>query len=195
MLLGLVRKLFSPEEEPKASGEPKQSDKKPEEITESAVALAKALEEQKKNSVSKEQYEKLAEENRQLVSQIINGEGNSGNGSSNPPKKADIPSLREKLYGPRSSELSNLEYWKTTLELRKAVMDEGQLDPFLPHGAKITPDSHDVERAQEVARIVQECIDESDGDSGVFTALLQGRTNNDSQTLTAHLKKLGVLNK
>lgn len=172
--------------------EEKKKDKKPEE---SNLELAKALKELRENSVSKEDYEKLKEENKKLVSEVINGEGGAGNGQATPPQDldADIKAYREKLYGPKASELSNLEFCETTLKLREAVIKRDGIDPFLPHGANIKPTDLDTQRAQAVADVMAECIEEADGDSGVFTALLQAKTNNDSQALTAHLKKVGAI--
>ena len=182
---------MSPEEDQANKGP---SEKKPEEN--SNVELAKALKEARENSVSKEDYEKLQEENRALVSQIINGEGGAGNGQAKTPKtEADIKALREKLYGPKCSELTNLEFCDLTLQLRDAVIEVEGIDPFLPHGANIKPNDLDVERANAVAEVMRDCIKEANGDSGVFTALLQARTNNDSQALTAHLKKIGAFKK
>ena len=194
----LVRKFYYPDPEGAQGGEPeekenKKSGKKPEETDN--VALAKALKEARENSVSKEEYEKLQEENKRLVSEIINGEGGAGNGQTIAPEQADIKALREQLYGPKSSELSNLEFWKKTLELRSAVIAQEGYDPFLPYGEKIKPTAQDMEKANNVATVVQECIDESNGDSEIFTALLQSKTNNDSPSFLAHLKSIGALKK
>ena len=194
----LVRKFYCPDPDGTQGGEPKEketkkSEKKPEETDN--VALAKALKEARENSVSKEEYEKLQEENKRLVSEIINGEGGAGNGQTMTPEQADIKALREQLYGPKSSELSNLEFWKKTLELRSAVIAQEGYDPFLPYGEKIKPTAQDMEKANDVATVVQECIDEANGDSEIFTALLQSKTNNDSPSFLAHLKSIGALKK
>ena len=190
----LVRKIYSPD--PKEEGnngtEEKPSEEKP--AQQSNVELARALEETRANSVSKEKYQKLEEENRRLVSEIING-GGAGSGQQNPPEKADIPALREKLYGPKSAELSNLEFWQNTLELRDAVIAQEGYDPFLPYGEKIKPTAQDVEKAANVAKVVKECIEEANGDSEIFTALLQSKTNNDSPSFLAHLKSIGAIKK
>ena len=193
----LVRKFMFPDAEGAQGGEPapegkKKSEVKPEETDK--VALAKALKEARENTVSKEEYDKVVAENKALVSEVINGGGNAGNGQQDtPPQEADIEALREKLYGPKSSDLNNLEFWKTTLELRDAVIAKDGIDPFLPHGANIKPTEFDAERAEAVAEVVKQCIEEAEGDSGVFTALLQSKINNDSQALTAHLKKMGLI--
>ena len=189
----LVRRYFFPDPKETTGGkkeEEQKSEVKPEETDN--VALAKALKEARENSVPKADYEKLQKENKELVAQIINGEGSVGGGQQTPPQEADVEALREKLYGPKCSELSNLEFCKLTLELREAIIKRDGVDPFLPHGANIKPTENDVERAQAVADVIADCIKEADGDSGVFTALLQARTNNDSQALTAHLKKIGA---
>lgn len=158
----------------------------------SNVELAKALKELKENSVSKEDYEKLEKENKELVAQIINGDGGAGNGQPTP-EKVDIKALREEIYGPKGADLSNLDYWKKTLKLRNAVIEQEGYDPFLPHGSKIKPSEYDVERANAVAETVQKCIDEAKDNSEVFTALLQAETTNDSPAFLAHLKKIGAL--
>lgn len=167
----------------------KEKEKKPEP---SNVEMAKALKELRENSVSKEDYEKLEKENRELVAQIINGDGGAGNGQPTP-EKVDIKALREELYGPKGADLSNLDFWKKTLKLRGAVIEQEGYDPFLPHGAKIKPSEEDVERANAVAETVQKCIDEAKDNSEVFTALLQAETVNDSPAFLAHLKKIGAL--
>lgn len=190
--LKLVMKLYAPDPDEGKGKEP--SDPKPEEKEpeEDKVSLAKALKEARENSVPKSEYEKVVAENKQLVSEIING-GGEGNGSATPETtKVSVEELREKLYGPNCGELSNLDFWKYTLQLRDEVIKRGEPDPFLPIGAKITPTDADVESANRVADVVQECIKEADGNSEVFTALLQGKTNGDSIQMQMHLKKLGI---
>lgn len=185
--------MFADDEQPKE--EPKPSEPKPNEEDTDKVALAKALKEARENSVPKADYDKLAAENKRLVSEIINGDEHDGSGQQKVPEKDPdtvIKELRKDLYGPNCSELSNLEYWTKTLALRKAVIEKGEPDPFLPVGAKISPDEDDVIKANNVADVVEECIKEAEGNSDVFTALLQSRTNNDSPQMIMRLKKLGI---
>ena len=178
------------EEKVEQKTEKEKNEKKPEEN--SNLELAKALKEARENSVSKQEYERLQQENKRLVSEIINGEGNVGNGQPTP-EKVDIKALREELYGPKGADLSNLDFWKKTLQLRNAVIEQEGYDPFLPHGAKIKPNEQDVERAEAVAKTVEKCIEDANGNSEVFTALLQAETANDSPSFLAHLKKIGAL--
>ena len=192
LMFKLNNQLFAEENKEEKPTPQEKSEQEPEETDK--VALAKALKEARENSVSKEEYEKLKAENKRLVSEIINGEdcGDNGQHTSAPQDlDAEIKGLREDLYGPKCSELNNLQFWEKTLALRDAVIKKGDPDPFLPVGAKISPTDDDAMKAQNVADVVQQCIDESDGNSEVFTALLQSRTNNDSPQLAMRLKKLG----
>ena len=192
-LLLMAMLMMHPDPNGEGGGDPKPEEKekgkKPEQ---SNVELAKALKEARENSVPKADYDKLERENKELVAQIINGEGNVGNGQPTP-EKVDIKALREDLYGPKGADLSNLDFWKKTLQLRNAVIEQEGYDPFLPHGAKIKPNEQDVERAEAVAKTVEKCIEEANGNSEVFTALLQAETANDSPSFLAHLKKIGAL--
>lgn len=192
LLFKLNPQLFGDKEKEEKETPPENSEKEPEETD--TVALAKALKEARENSVPKADYDKLVAEKNKLVAEIINGEdgGDNGQHTSAPQDlDAEIKGLREDLYGPKCSELNNLQFWEKTLALRDAVIKKGDPDPFLPVGAKISPDDDDIKKAQNVADVVQQCIDESEGNSEVFTALLQSRTNNDSPQLAMRLKKLG----
>ena len=72
---------------------------------------------------------------------------------------------------------NNLDYVKLALELRSSLIAEGKPDPFLPMGSQIAPTADDVEKAEKVAQVYQECIDYVDGDSKLFTQELMRRTN------------------
>lgn len=127
----------------------------------------------KANSVSKDEYAKLQEDNKRLLKSLVNGTpAPDGQGS---PEKVDINALRKDLF--MNENLSNLEYAQNALKLRQELIDSGQPDPFLPQGVNINPTSEDREAANRVAEVMQECIDYADGDSQVFTAELMRRTN------------------
>jgi len=192
LLFNLNPQLFGEKDKEEQTTPSEKSEKEPEETD--TVALAKALKETRENSVPKADYDKLLAEKNKLVAEIINGEdgGDNGQHTSAPQDlDAEIKGLREDLYGPKCSELNNLQFWEKTLALREAVIKKGDPDPFLPVGAKISPTDDDAVKAQNVADVVRQCIDESEGNSEVFTALLQSRTNNDSPQLAMRLKKLG----
>ena len=84
---------------------------------------------------------------------------------------AEIAKLKKELYHSEKP-LSNLEVVSKTLELRKAIIESGADDPFLPTFAKDAPTDKDIEAAQKVARVLQEAVDESQGDEALFMARL-----------------------
>ena len=129
------------------------------------------IEDLRANSVSRADYDKLKAEHNRAMNALING------GQMDDPKaeKVDKDALRKELFGQDNS-LSNLEYWQKTLTLRQAIIDDGGNDPFLPYGQKIAPTAEDVEAANRVAKVVQECIDYAEGDSRIFTNELDRRT-------------------
>ena len=128
-----------------------------------------ALKKLKENSVSKAEYDKVVAERKQLLEAFVNGDEIEIQNEDDKPNVAD---LKKKLA---SEDLNNLEYCETVLALRKAVLENGGIDPFLPQGFKITATLEDEQAAQRVADVLQDCIDRADGNSGVFTAELQSR--------------------
>ena len=135
---------------------------------------AEAIKKLKETTVSKESYEKLEAQNKQLLDAIING-GSENTQEPSKPLPPDLDKLRKELFN-QDCKLNNLEFAKKSLELRKGIMEQGGIDPFVPVGEKIIPEQSDFDTAKRVADILQECIDASEGDSGVFTNLLQLRT-------------------
>ena len=130
-----------------------------------------AIQELKENSVNRSEYDKLKAENKKLINAVVNGQSVD---AEKKPEYRDVNVIREELF---NHEHSNLDYIKLALELRNTLMAEGKPDPFLPMGSQISPTADDVEKAEKVARIYQECIDYADGDSKLFTQELQRRTN------------------
>ena len=128
-----------------------------------------ALKEMKANSVNKAAYDKLKEENKQLLDALINGGQVTQEITKEP---VNIDSIRKKLFS-GEAELSNLDYMKTALELREALLDQGSPDPFLPYGQNIAPTDEDIRTADRVAEAIKSCIDYADGDSEIFTNELQ----------------------
>ena len=153
-----------------AEGDPEE---KPEKV-DPEKNYAETIKQLKANSVSKEDYEKLEAQNKQLLDAIINGNGETDD-KDNVEVLPSIKELREDLYGGKKH-LSNLEYWEKTLALREALMAQGETDPFVPVGEKIVAENSDYEAAERVATVVRECIEYAKGDSAVFTNELQRRT-------------------
>lgn len=128
-----------------------------------------ALEEMRANTVSRDAYNKLRNENKSLLDALV-----SGKEIPQEPVKAPTPAeLRAKLFG--DGDMSNLEYVETALALRNSLIGAGERDPFLPYGDKVDITSEQIAMAEKVAAGLQEMVDFAEGDSGVFSAEYQRR--------------------
>lgn len=119
----------------------------------------------KKETVSRQQYDELVENNRKLLQNLVDGD--YGKPEPKPQPKVDIAALRTKLYG-GEYQGNDLSYMQDTLALRKAIMDEGGADPFLPLGSRISPTDNDIATAEKTAQIYQSCVDYAKGDNAAF---------------------------
>ena len=134
-----------------------------------------AIKELKENSVNRSEYEKLRAETKQLIDTVVNGLPGQEEQVVVKHSKEQIDDLRNDLFNsPR--ELNNLEFITKTMELREALMENGEPDPFLPVGKQISPTRDDIEGAEKVAQVYKECIEYAEGDSEVFTNELMRRT-------------------
>ena len=134
-----------------------------------------AIKELKEKSVDRSEYDKLRAENKKLIDAVVNGQPGQEEQVSVKHSKEQIDELRNDLFNsPR--ELNNLEYITKAMELREALMENGEPDPFLPVGKQISPTRDDLEGAEKVAQVYKECIEYAEGDSEVFTNELMRRT-------------------
>ena len=134
-----------------------------------------AIKELKEKSVDRSEYDKLRAENKKLIDAVVNGQPGQEEQVVVKHSKEQIDDLRNDLFNsPR--ELTNLEFITKTMELREALMENGEPDPFLPVGKQISPTRDDLEGAEKVAQVYKECIDYAEGDSEVFTNELMRRT-------------------
>ena len=134
-----------------------------------------AIKELKENSVNRSEYDKLRAENKRLIDAVVNGQPGQEEQVVVKHSKEQIDDLRNELFNsPR--ELTNLEYVTKAMELREALMENGEPDPFLPVGKQISPTRDDIEGAEKVAQVYKECIEYAEGDSEVFTNELMRRT-------------------
>ena len=134
-----------------------------------------AIKELKQNSVDRSEYEKLRAENKKLIDAVVNGQSGQEEPVFTKHSKEQIDDLRNELFN-SPKELNNLEYITKAMELREALMENGEPDPFLPVGKQISPTRDDLEGAEKVAQVYKECIDYAEGDSEVFTNELMRRT-------------------
>lgn len=134
-----------------------------------------AIKELKQNSVDRSEYDKLRAENKKLIDAVVNGQPGQEEQVVVKHSKEQIDDLRNDLFNsPR--ELNNLEFITKAMELREALMENGEPDPFLPVGKQISPTRDDIEGAEKVAQVYKECIEYAEGDSEVFTNELMRRT-------------------
>ena len=118
-----------------------------------------AISEMKQNMVSREEYEKVRADNKRLVKEEV-----------------DVNALRQELFGKSRRDLSNLDFVDKALQLRKALMEKGEQDPFvMKAGRTSSPEADDFKKAERVASVLQECVDIADGNPDVFNNEFQRR--------------------
>lgn len=129
-----------------------------------------AIKELKQNSVDRSKYDQLKADNKRLLESLVNGQ------TIEQPKELEKPNLDELRREAFKENQSNLEYITNALALRKALIESGSPDPFLPCGEKTLPTDSDIATAERVASVLQECVDLAEGDSQIFTNELMRRT-------------------
>lgn len=135
-----------------------------------------AIKELKENSVSKDKYDALMAERKQLIDSIVNGQPEID--------QEEEPELESRLYYYKKYKEnkfnSNLEYWDNLVKLRKATIAEYGADPTVtgnygltPDGQKVDPAYGEPEAMEHSFEAIENMINEADGDPKVFDALMQ----------------------
>ncbi len=135
-----------------------------------------AIKELKENSVSKDKYDALMAERKQLIDSIVNGQPEID--------QEEEPELESRLYYYKKYKEnkfnSNLEYWDNLVKLRKATIAEYGADPTVtgnygltPDGQKVDPAYGEPEAMEHSFEVIENMINEADGDPKVFDALMQ----------------------
>lgn len=127
----------------------------------------------RENTVSREEYERIKNDNRELAKALINGTGANIPGITKPENKPDLDDLRKKLFTKKSK--NDLEYFTNLLALRDGVMADGQPDPFLPINREFRATAQDEADAERIATQIKEAIEYADGDPAVFSNDLRRR--------------------
>lgn len=127
----------------------------------------------RENTVSREEYERIKNDNKELAKALINGTGANIPGITKPEKKPDLDDLRKKLFTKKSK--NDLEYFTNLLALRDGVMADGQPDPFLPINREFRATAQDEADAERIATQIKEAIEYADGDPAVFSNDLRRR--------------------
>lgn len=133
------------------------------------------INELKKNSVSREEYEKLRNENKTLLDNIVNGR--TLDAAAEEEAKPTAQELRDKLFGKDCDQLSDLEYIEGLCDLRDILLEEEGVDYFAPTGSKYSADFNDKQTAQKVYDGYRHCIEVADGDNHIFVQEMSRITN------------------
>ena len=119
------------------------------------------------STVSKDEFTKLKETNRKLMKTLAEG----GKIDDESAKPKSIPEMRKALFIDSAND-SNLTYVTKMLELRTALIEDGQTDPFVAQGREAEPTPNDYATAENVAKALQGCVDAANGDPAAFNANL-----------------------
>lgn len=147
-------------------------------VTPDYIATIKEL---KQNSVDRSKYDALKAEHKRLLDSVVNGTEVALEVKKEEPS---IQELRNKVFN--NPDQTNLEYITNVLNLRDALIEDGQEDPFVPSSSQYSPDANDYARAQKVATVLQEMVDVADGDPNVFLNEYQRRVK---ETIVPKKKK------
>ena len=141
------------------------------------VNYIEAIKNLKASTVNKDLYDKVVAENKNLIETLVNGTTVSTE-TAVAESKPSIDELKKKLFKPEK-DLTNLEYIERTLAFRNALLEETGEDCFVAPN-HLDP-NYDVDaihaQANKVADVLQQCVDQSDGDDGMFRARLTARIN------------------
>ena len=134
-----------------------------------------AIKELKENSVSKDKYDALAKEKKELLNALVNGQGVEQQNE----EKLESRDHYYKKY--KENKFSNAwDYWDNILKLRKATIKEYGSDPcvtvsygFTPEGSRAEPEYGEKETIEEQMNLIEDMIKESEGNPIVFETLMQ----------------------
>ena len=126
----------------------------------------------KATTVSKAKYDKLVEENKNLVNSLVNGEYTAVNAPVAETKSID-DIMKEQAKCAKKNDV--IGYIESALEFRERVLEETGEDVFMSRGANINPTQESYISAQKTADIYRECLDYANGDNKVFINELQRR--------------------
>lgn len=139
-----------------------------------AEAYVEEIRKLKANTVSREEYNKLASQNAELTRAIAEQDYSTQAEEPTQDHGERIAELRKKLFV-ENKYRSNLEYFTDVIELREKLMEDGQMDPFLPVNPDYRPTAEDISAAENAASQLKEAIEYAAGDPGVFNVELQRR--------------------
>ena len=144
-----------------------------------------AIRDLKANTVSKDRYDKLMEENKNLLNSLVNGESVAAA----TPAQQELRPIQDLVDEMRGKHLSDIEFVEKALEFRDRVLEETGEDCFVSKGHNITPTQESYIAAQRTADIYRECLDYANGDNKVFINELMRRMPNDGPVAQSRYNK------
>ena len=121
----------------------------------------------KETSVPKEEYDKLLAEKKKLLRDFVNGVGQE-NKADDP---VDLNEVRKNLFTDKVEDLSNRDFWKNVITLRKERLEKEGVDIFLPKGEKTRYSRDDYEKANALADTVESMLNDSEENPQLFSVL------------------------
>ena len=119
----------------------------------------------KANTVSKEEYLKLKEDNKKLLNSLVNGE----KVANTPEPLKDIRQLRKEFENCKF----DLASFEKALELRDEVLKQTGEDKFVALNPLREPTQKEYEDAELAYQGIKYCIERANGDPELFTSELQ----------------------
>lgn len=133
------------------------------------------LKSQMDGMVSKEEYNTLLQQNKQLLDTVV-----SGRNPSSKEGEGDVRTDEDLIKTIKNPNVSNREGWGAILELRNRMFKEKGIDPFIGKQGRNDPmeiTQADIDGAQAFADILQDCLDKSEDDHDLFNTMLANRIN------------------
>lgn len=122
------------------------------------------INELKRTSVSRTEYDKIKEENRTLLSNLVNGT-TSVVAEEAPAERESLDELRNRVF---NNPKNDLEYVAGILEIRDRVMENGGADPFVNDNGRYQATNEDYMEAENTAQGLRHCVEVANGDNQVF---------------------------
>ena len=135
--------------------------------------LLNQVEEMKKNSVPKEEYEKLKEKNKMLMRRIVEGGGQQDKAE----ETVDLGKIREEIFVKNAEGLSKRDFWEKVLTLRHERLKNEGVDIFLPRGSKTRYTRLDIESANKVDETISQMLEDTKDNPEYFDTLFNNALN------------------
>lgn len=131
------------------------------------VDYIQTIEQMRQNSVSKDKYDKLKEENKKLLNTLA-----TGGQIQVEEQKVDVNKLWEDIFNVRKKPLTDMEVVDKLLKIRESCLENEYRDIFVYGGPEFVPEASDYASAQQTAEVYQKCLDEADKSPRAFKAAL-----------------------